>query len=161
MCGQVKCKKNMATWCVVPLPQGVRFTRIDKDARAHGRVFCMHDVDMDQPCWVSQNMPALIDAYNYRHSHPKRLHVTSACRDLRGQSMSAAHKNDRFVVRERAATKELNKLIAQFPGCVVVTREGDAWHLDAADKSAPQSPSLRFGLEGPQAAGALSKGVER
>ena len=93
--------------------------------------------------------------------------------------------NHRFVVRERAATKELNKLIAQFPGCFVVTKEGDAWHLDGADKSAPQSPSLRpgekegdhelptdtnapdaprvhrFGLEGPEAAGALSVGGER
>ena len=153
--------KSMATWCIVSLPHGVRFSRIDKEVRAQGRVFCMHDVDMDQPCWVSQSMPALIDAYNDRHSHPKRLHVTSACRVLRGQSTSAMHKNHRFVVRERGATKELNKLIAQFPGCVVVTKEGDAWRLDAADKSTPQSPSLRFGLEGPQAAGALSMGGER
>ena len=151
----------MATWCVVPLPRGVRFTQIDKIARTQGRVFYMHDADMGQPCWVPQSMPALIDAYNDRQSHPKRLHVTSAYRVLRGQSMSAMHKNHRFVVREHAATKELNKLIAQFPGCFVVTKEGDAWHLDAADRSAPQSPSLRFGLEEPQAAGALSMGGER
>jgi len=181
-------KKSMASWCVVSLPPGVGFARIDKEARTQGRVFCMHDADMDQPCWVSQSMPVLIDAYNDRHSHPNRLHVTSAYRVLRGQSLSAVHKNHGFVVRERAATKELNELIGQFPGCFVVTKEGDAWHLDGADKSAPQSPSLRpgekegdhelpkgetdtnapdaprvhrFGLEGPQAAGALSVGGER
>jgi hypothetical protein len=188
MCGQPIAKKSMAAWCVVSLPPGVGFARIDKEARTQGRVFCMHDADMDQPCWVSQSMPALIDAYNDRRIHPKRLHVTSAHRVIRGLSMSAAHKNHRFVVSERGATKELNKLIAQFPGCIVVTKDGDAWHLDGADKSAPQSPSLRpgekegdhellkgetdtnapdaprvhrFGLEGPQAAGALSVGGER
>ena len=71
----------MTSWCVVGVPLGVRFTRILKETATQGRVFVVYDVDMDQPCWVSQSLPALLAAYNQRRSHPsgctQALHIAS------------------------------------------------------------------------------------
>ena len=137
----------MTSWCVVGVPLGVRFTRILKETATQGRVFVVYDVDMDQPCWVSQSLPALLAAYNQRRSHPKRLHASSAYRVLRGESLSALHKNHRFCALQRSAADDLNERIAAFPGCFVVTKEGHAWHLDGLDQGAPQSPPLPAAAE--------------
>ena len=137
----------MTSWCVVGVPLGVRFTRILKETATQGRVFVVYDVDMDQPCWVSQSLPALLAAYNQRRSHSKRLHASSAYRVLRGQSTSALHKNHRFCALQRSAADDLNEHIAVFLGCFVVTKEGQAWYLDGLDLGAPQSPPLSAAAE--------------
>jgi hypothetical protein len=41
------------------------------------------------PCWLSQSLPALVDALNQTLSRPKQLQVSSMYRVLRGESLTA------------------------------------------------------------------------
>ena len=158
----------MSTWCVVCMPKGVNFSRVEKEIRTQGRIFCVYEQDMSQPCWLSQSIPAIVAAINRRLSHPKRLHASSSYRVLRRESRSFVHKNHHIMVYQRSDLQELNELIATFPACIVVTQDPDVWFVEdeslktalkpfgsSSEPKEPEAdyepPGRRSGLEEPEA----------
>ena len=50
--------KGMSTWVVIRLPPRANFQSIRKETGTQGRIYSIFDVDMSQPCWCSQSIPA-------------------------------------------------------------------------------------------------------
>ena len=74
------------------LPKGVEFTHIKKEKDCQGRLILIYEEDGEDACWLSQSMPAVVQAINNVVSRPKRLHCSSAYRILRAESLSHVHK---------------------------------------------------------------------
>ena len=81
------------------------------------------------PCWLSQSLPALVDAVNQTLSRPKQVQVSSMYRVLRGESLRCRHKNYVLQAFSRKEREELNAHLASFPGYMFVTKEPEKWKL--------------------------------
>ena len=79
-------------------------------------IYCVWEIDMLTPCWVSQSLPPLVDAVNQTLSRPKQLQVSSMYRVLRGESLRRRHKNYMMQMFSRQEIEELNAHLANFPG---------------------------------------------
>ena len=123
----------MTEWCVVRLPKGVEFTHIKKEKDCQGRLILIYEEDGEDACWLSQSMPAVVQAINNVVSRPKRLHCSSAYRILRAESLSHVHKNFHVVAYHRHELAALNEHIAQLPGCRCVTKDVNVWYIKSLE----------------------------
>ena len=87
------------------------------------------------PCWLSQSLPALLDAVHQTLSRPKQLQVSSMYRVLRGESLRCRHKNYVLQAFSRRELEELNAHLASLLGCMFVTKEPEEWKLRDEDGS--------------------------
>ena len=117
------------SWCVVNVPGKIQLANVGKEWATHGNIYCVWEIDMLTPCWVSQSLPPLVDALNRTLSRPKRLQVASMYRVLRGESLRRRHKNYMMQMFSRQEIDELNAHLANFPGCVFVTQYPEEWKL--------------------------------
>ena len=117
------------SWRVVNVPGNVQLSQVGKEWKTHGKIYCVWEIDMQTPCWLSQSLPALIDALNQTLSRPKQLQVSSMYRVLRGESLRCRHKNYVMQAFSRRELEELNAHLASFPGCMFVTQEPEEWKL--------------------------------
>ena len=117
------------SWRVVNVPGKVQLSHVGKEWATHGNIYCVWEIDMLTPCWVSQSLPPLVDAVNQTLSRPKQLQVSSMYRILRGESLRCRHKNYVLQAFSRRELEELNAHLASFPGCMFVTKEPDEWKL--------------------------------
>ena len=111
------------------VPGSVQLSRVGKEWATHGKIYCVWEVDMLTPCWLSQSLPALVDALNVTLSRPKQLQVSSMYRVLRGESLRRMHKNYMMQLFSRQEIQELNAHLAKFPGCMFVTQYPEEWKL--------------------------------
>ena len=118
------------SWRVVNVPGKVQLSRVGKELATRGKIYCVWEVDMLTPCWLSQSLPAPLDAVNQTLSRPKQLQVSSMHRVLRGESLRCRHKNYVLQAFSREELEELNAHLASFPGCMFVTKEPEEWKLD-------------------------------
>ena len=125
----------MTEWYVARLPKGVEFTHIKKEKDTQGRVFLIYEQDGEEPCWLSQSMPAIVRAINSIVSRPKRLHCSSAYGILRQESLTHVHKNHHIMVYHRNELEELNEHISLFPGDICITKYVDAWSSRRSQKA--------------------------
>jgi hypothetical protein len=119
-----------STWIVYRLAKGSRFSRISKEPRRQGLVYCLFDIDRDQPCWVSQSIPACVEAINRTLTRRKRLHASSCYKITRGESHCNVHKNHHVLAFERHDIDGVNGVLANFPALLVVTQDVTVWFLD-------------------------------
>ena len=117
------------SWCIVNVPGDVQLSQVGKEWKTHGKIYCVWEIDMQTPCWLSQSLPALVDALNQTLSRPKQLQVSSMYRVLRGESLRCRHKNYVMQAFSRGEVGELNAHLASFPGCMFVTQEPEGWKL--------------------------------
>ena len=116
-------------WRIGNVPGNVQLSHVRREWATHGKSYCVWEIDMLTPCWLSQSRPALVDAVNQTLSRPKQLQVSCMYRVLRGESLRRRHKNyvlQAFSCRE---LEELNAHLASFPGCMFVTKEPEEWVL--------------------------------
>ena len=118
------------SWCVVNVLGTIRLAYVGKEWATHGNIYCVWEIDMLTPCWVSQGLPPLVDALNQTLSRPKQLQVSSMYRVLRGESLRCRHKNYVLQALSRRELEELDAHLASFPGCMLVTKEPEKWKLD-------------------------------
>ena len=123
------------SWRVVNVPGKLQLSHVGKGWATHGKIYCVWEVDMLTPCWLSQSLPALVDAPNVTLSRPKQLQVSSMYRVLRGESLRYKHKNYALQAFSRRELEELNAHLASFPGCMFVTKEPEEWKLRDEDGS--------------------------
>ena len=121
------------SWCVVNVPGKIQLAHVRKEWATHGNIYCVWEIDMLTPCWVSQSLPPLVDALNRTLSHPKQLQVASMYRVLRGESLRRRHKNYMMQMFSRQEIEELNAHLANFPGCMFVTQYPEEWKLAEDD----------------------------
>ena len=117
------------SWCVVNVPGKIRLAQVGKGWATHGNIYCVWEIDMLTPCWVSQSLPPLVDAVNQTLSRPKQLQVSSMSRVLRGESLRRRHKNYMMQMFLRQEIEGLNAHLANFPGCMFVTQYPEEWKL--------------------------------
>ena len=84
---------------------------------------------MQTPCWLSQSLPALVNALNQTLSRPKQVQVSSMHRVLRSESPRCRHDNYVMQVHSRKELEELNARLASVPGCTFVMQEPEEWML--------------------------------
>ena len=113
----------MTTWYVVRVPSDVQLTWVQKEWKAHGWIYCVWEVDMQTPCWISQSLPVIVSGINPGLSKAKQLHVSSLYRLLRGESQSQMHKNHLLSAYKRKDVHQLNEHMAKFPSCKLVTKD--------------------------------------
>ena len=113
------------SWRVVNVPGMVQLSHVGKEWATHGKIYCV----MLTPCWLSQSLPALLDAVNQTLSRPKQLQASSMYRVLRGESRRRRHINYVMQAFSRRELEELNAHLASFPGCMFVTKEPEGWKL--------------------------------
>ena len=121
------------SWCVVNVPGTIRLAHVRKEWATHGNIYCVWEIDMLTPCWVSQSLPPLVDALNQTLSRPKQLQVSSMYRVLRGESLRRRHKNYMMQTFSRQEIEELNAHLANFRGCMFVTQYPEEWMLAEDD----------------------------
>ena len=121
------------SWCVVNVPGKIQLAHGRKEWPTHGNIYCVWEIDMLTPCWVSQSLPPLVDAVNRTLSRPKQLQVSSMYRVLRGESLRRRHKNYMMQMFSRQEIEELNAHLANFPGCMFVTQYPEEWKLSEDD----------------------------
>ena len=114
------------SWRVVNVPGNVQLSHVGREWATHGKI----EIDMLTPCWLSQSLPALVDALNVTLSRPKQLQVSPTYRVLRGESLRYRHKTYVMQAFSRRELVELNEHLASFPGCMFVTKEPEEWKLD-------------------------------
>ena len=112
------------SWRVVNVLGNVQLSHVGKEWATRGKV-----IDMQTPCWLSQSLPALVDALNQTLSRPKQLQASSMCHVLRGESLRCRHEN---YVMQAFSCRELEKLNAHIASCMFVTQEPEEWMLDDA-----------------------------
>ena len=117
------------SWCVVKVPGKIQLAHVRKEWATHGNIYCVWEIDMLTPCWVSQSLPPLVDAVNQTLCRPKQLQVSSMYRVLRGESLLRRHKNYMMQMFSRQEIEELNAHLANFPGCMFVTPYPEEWKL--------------------------------
>ena len=117
------------SWHVVNVPGNVQLSHVGREWATHGKVDCVWELDMLTPCWLSQSLPALLDAVNQTLSRPKQLQASSMYRVLRGESLRCRHKNYVLQGFSRRELEGLNAHLASFPGCMFVTKEPEDWKL--------------------------------
>ena len=112
----------MTTWHVVRVPSDVQLTLVEKEWMTQGWIYCVWEVDVQTPCWISQSLPAIVAAINSGLCPPKRLHVSSLYRLLRGESLSM-NKNHLLAVFTRADVEQLKEHMHKFLSCKLVTKD--------------------------------------
>ena len=117
----------MTTWHVVRVPSDVQLTLVEKEWMTQGWIYCVWDVDMQTPCWISQSLPAIVAAINRGFCKEKRLHVSSLYRLLRGETRSKMHKNHLLSTYKRKDVDQLNEHMRKFPSCKFVTKDVTSW----------------------------------
>ena len=127
----------MTTWHVVRAPSDVQLTWVEKEWMTQGRIYCVWEVDMQTPCWISQSLPAIVAAINRGLCKEKRLHVSSLYRLLRGETRSKMHKNHLLSTYKRKGVDRLNEHMRKFPSCKFVTKDVTSWKArrDGGEKS--------------------------
>ena len=116
-------------WCVVNAPGKIQLAHVRKEWATHGNIYCVWEIDMLTSCWLSQSLPALVDALNRTLSRPKQLQVSSMYRVLRGESLRRRQKNYMMQMFSCQEIEELNAHLANFPGCMFVTQYPEEWKL--------------------------------
>ena len=129
----------MTTWHVVRVPSDVQLTWVEKEWMTQGWIYCVWEVDMQTPCWISQSLPAIIAAINPGVSKAKQLHESSLYRILRGESHSKIHKNHLLAAFKRKDVDKLNEHMRKFPACKFVTKDVTSWRARRDDSE--ESPS--------------------
>ena len=117
------------SWDVVNVSGKIQLAHVRKEWATHGSIYCVWEIDMLTPCWVSQSLPPLVDAVNQTLSRPKRLQVSSMYRVLRGESLRCRRRNYMMQMFSRTEIDALNAHIANFPGCMFVTKYPEEWKL--------------------------------
>ena len=129
----------MTTCHVVRVPSDVQLTRVEREWMTQGWIYCVWEVDMQTPCWISQSLPAIIAAINPGLSKTKQLHVSSLYRLLRGESRSMIHKNQLVTVFKRKDAGDINEYMRKLPSCKFVTKDVTSWKAmrDDGEKNPP------------------------
>ena len=117
----------MTTWHVVRVPSDIQLTLVEKEEMTQGWTYCVWEVDMQRPCWISQSLPAIVAAINTSLCKAKRLHVSFPYRVLRGESLSMIQKNYLLAVFKRADVEQLNEHMRKFVSCKFVTKDVTNW----------------------------------
>ena len=120
----------------------MQLTLVEKEWMTQGWIYCVWEVDMQTPCWISQSLPAIVAAINSGLCKTKRLHVSSLYRLLRGESLSMIHKNHLLAVFKRADVEQLNEHMRKFLSCKFVTKDVTSWKArrDDGEKAPPVGP---------------------
>ena len=118
------------SWRGVNVPGNVQLSHVGREWATHGKIYRVWEIDMLTPCWLSQSLPALVDALNVTMIRPKQLQASSMYRVLRGESLRRRRKNYAMQPFTRRELEELNAHLASFPGCMFVTKEPEEWKLD-------------------------------
>ena len=135
----------MSTWTLFRLREGSLFSRVMKEPRRQGTIYCLFDTDKDQPCWISQSIPAVVEAINRTVSRRKRLHASSCYKVTRCEAGSNVHKNHHVLSFDRSDIVGVNGVIAHFPACLVVTQDPAVWFLD--DEASERSLAPKVAAE--------------
>ena len=112
---------------VVRVPSDVQLTLVEKEWMTQGWIYCVWEVDMQTPCWISQSLPAIVAAINRGLCKEKHFHASSLYRLLRGETRSKMHKNHLLPTCKRKGVDQLNELMHKFPSCKFVAKDVTSW----------------------------------
>ena len=125
----------MTTWHVVRVPSDVQLPWVEKEWMTQGWIYCVVEVDMQAPCWISKSLPAILAAINRGLCKEKRLHASSMYRLLRGETRSKMHNNHLLSTYKRKDVDQLNEHMRKFPSSRRMWRAGKRDEMTA--KKAP------------------------
>ena len=118
-------------WHIVRVPSTTRIKTVAKEAAAQGKIYVVSDIDSVGPYWVSQSLPALLEAMNREACKPKRLFPSSCYRILRGECAQEMHKFHQVKAfsRDEDGIQQLNKHFEKARSIVFITKTPHIWKI--------------------------------
>jgi hypothetical protein len=128
---------NPGEWFVIPCPNSINLTAVDKERGTHGSVYALWEVDCRSPLWIGQSIPALVRSVNEKAvwTLEKRLHASSLYRCLRGESRKLSHKSWRVEKYSRSELVTLNSRMKGFPSVVCVSKSPEMWQCNTPQEN--------------------------
>ena len=129
--------KQSKEWHVVRVPATTRIKSVAKEAATQGKIYVLWDVDNLGSHWVSQSLPALLEAVNTDASEPKRLFASSCYRILRGECSHGMHKFHQIkaFLRDADGVQQLNRHFEKAKSIVFITKTPHIWKIDGETPS--------------------------
>ena len=129
--------KQSKDWHVVRVPATTRIKSVAKEAATQGKIYVLWDVDNLGSHWVSQSLPALLEAVNTEASKPKRLFASSCYRILRGECSHGMHKFHQIkaFLRDADGVQQLNRHFEKAKSIVFITKTPHIWKIDGETPS--------------------------
>ena len=132
----------MTEWSIVRTSQP-SFSLIRKERGTHGKVYTLWQDE--HACWVSQSVPALVEAVNRLLPTVRQLHASGLYGVLRHEHIHGYHIVFRVRMWSREDTVSLNEFLVQYQEVFFVTKEATAWRLGKnSATSRPPSPDETF-----------------
>jgi hypothetical protein len=132
----------MAEWSIVRTSQPT-FSLIRREHATHGKIYTLWQDE--HTCWVSQSIPALVEAVNALLPKVRRLHNSGLYCVLRHENARGYHKFFRVRKWIREDTVSLNEFLVQYQEVLFVTKEATAWRLvKNSATTRPPSPGETF-----------------